>query len=331
MELLSLPTGLRVVIDRDAAVPIVEVRVAIAAGAGDDPPGHSGLAHISEHLAFGRLADGRGYDAELAPLAVRTDGWTELDTMGFTAIGPSDALGPILGREVVRFRDGLAPEAVEVERRVIEAERRQNTRPFVLDAARAAIWPAGHPWHRAVDGGEGGTAEDVVAWTRAQWTPDRTVIVIAGDLDRAVVDGFVTAMAAWTGTAKRPVSAPGIATATAFPTVPQAHPDRPALDLAAHLLGGTTRNGREVGQLVAPAGADLRRLRVDGPTAEALDAEREDVLLGLAVREQDRAAFAAYCVQTWGVPDCAAKERAAYEAVDVQAIRAVAARWLVVP
>lgn len=331
MELLTLATGLRVVVDRDPSLPIVEVRVAIAAGAGDDPPGHSGLAHLSEHLAFGRLADGRGYDTELAPLAVRTDGWTELDTMGFTAIGPSDALGPLLGRELVRFRDGLAPVDVEAERKVIEAERRQNARPFQLDPARAAIWPAGHPWHRAVDGGEGGTAEDVVAWTRAQWTPDRTMVVIAGDLDRALVDGFVAAMGAWTGTATRPASAPGIASLTAFPTVPQAHPDRPALDLAARLLGGSTRNGRDVGQLVVPAGADLRGLRVDGPSRERLEAEREDVLLVLAVQQEDRAAFAAYCVQTWGEPDCVAKERAAYEAVDVQAVRAVAARWLVHP
>jgi hypothetical protein len=167
---------------------------------------------------------------------------------------------------------------------------------------------------------------------------DLVVLVVAGELDRGVVEAALPAWSGWTGAAaERPEPAAGrvgrFAGGVVWPTVPQAHPERPALDVVATLLGGSTRNGRSQGQIELPGepGESLRRLRVDGPAQGELASAVDELQLGLEARAdslEGRAGLAAYCVWTWGEADCRGREAAAYAAVDVGAVRAAVARWL---
>jgi zinc protease len=48
----TLDNGLTVLVREDHKLPIVSVEVVYQAGARNDPPGKSGLAHLFEHLLF---------------------------------------------------------------------------------------------------------------------------------------------------------------------------------------------------------------------------------------------------------------------------------------
>src|SRR5690348_6181447 len=48
----SLPNGLRIVMAEDHHVPVVNLQVWYHVGSKDEKPGHTGFAHLFEHLMF---------------------------------------------------------------------------------------------------------------------------------------------------------------------------------------------------------------------------------------------------------------------------------------
>ena len=48
----TLPNGLRVVVQPDATAPVVAVNLWVRVGSGHEAPGHTGFAHLFEHLMF---------------------------------------------------------------------------------------------------------------------------------------------------------------------------------------------------------------------------------------------------------------------------------------
>jgi hypothetical protein len=48
----SLPGGVRIFLERDPQSPVVSIGWMVPAGRASDPPGKSGLAHLTEHLVF---------------------------------------------------------------------------------------------------------------------------------------------------------------------------------------------------------------------------------------------------------------------------------------
>ncbi|MGH7656996.1 MAG: M16 family metallopeptidase, partial [Gemmatimonadales bacterium] len=48
----TLPNGLTLLVHEDHSVPIVAVNVWYHVGSGDEQPGHTGFAHLFEHLMF---------------------------------------------------------------------------------------------------------------------------------------------------------------------------------------------------------------------------------------------------------------------------------------
>lgn len=335
VETRTCDDGVRVV-RRPGGTPGVAAIVArLEVGSGDDPPGRDGLAHLVEHLAFGRLSSGRGYDATLFPSGAHTNGWTTADTTTFATVVDADEVAAAVVLEAERLH-GPAPTADDVARelRVLAAEARDYADP-ARDALRALAFGSVPAWRRPTQGRQldGVTVDEVTTWTTTAWRAPLVVAIVGGptDLDVSAFCTLPAREAATPAPAPAPAAAVHDGTRALWPTVPQAHPDRPALDLVARLVGGETQNGRRAGYFTAEDATDaLKTLRVDGPDEGDLARVKAEVDLDLVTRLADPQGLAlglAGCVATVGRP-CLDGERAAYADVGISELRRVVATWL---
>src|SRR5216684_2554507 len=58
LRTFALPSGLRIVVEKDSRTPLAGVFVVVGSGSSSDPAGKEGLAHYVEHLAFRTRAGG---------------------------------------------------------------------------------------------------------------------------------------------------------------------------------------------------------------------------------------------------------------------------------
>ncbi len=199
-ETRVLRNGLRVVVHEDHAAPLVAVHMMIRGGSRDEVPGRTGLAHLLEHLLFeGTAHCPKGeYDELLEAAGGTNNGSTWLDRTNYYETVPTHAaeLALWLQRErMAHFLPVLDDAMLELQRDVVINERLQSceNRPYGLADERLLelLFPDGHPYGWPTIGYPADlrriTLDDVRAFYRAFYAPDRAVLVIAGDLaaDRA--------------------------------------------------------------------------------------------------------------------------------------------------
>ena len=80
IEQFTLRNGLSVALAPDARAPVVVTNLTFDVGAGQDPMGHEGLAHLFEHLAFqGTVSSPQHLFSVVEPLGGTTNGATGMD------------------------------------------------------------------------------------------------------------------------------------------------------------------------------------------------------------------------------------------------------------
>lgn len=195
----ELPNGLSVVLDPLPARQSVAVVVSVEAGRRDQPPGWTGLAHLTEHLLF------QGTPAAPGELMTR------LERLGATAINaqtgddwtryyevvPSARLERALWIEAERFAhglDALDDQGLAEQRRVLDREREQRDlgREAVWELVRTILYPPSHPYGSARErAGDVHAARvaDVRWFFQRHYMPDRMTLSLSGgfDPDRARV------------------------------------------------------------------------------------------------------------------------------------------------
>jgi len=188
----TLDNGLDVVVIEDHRAPVVVHMVWYRAGAADEPPGKSGIAHFVEHLMF------RGTDdlepGEFSETVAENGGtdnaFTSWDYTGYFQRVAADRLDLMMRIEADRMRDILFTEQeIDVNREVILEERNQRMEndPGALFAEqrRAALFmnhPYGIPvigWRHEMEGLE---LEDARAFYRKFYAPNNAVLIVAGDV-----------------------------------------------------------------------------------------------------------------------------------------------------
>lgn len=196
-ETFTLSNGLQVVVVTNRRAPVVLHMMWYKAGAADEPPGKSGIAHFLEHLMFkGTKALPSGMFSKI----VANNGGQEnaLTSSDYTAYYQSvarDRLETVMKIEADRMVNLDLPEKeVESERKVILEERRQRTenspRSILWEQANAALY-LNHPYRIPTIGWqhemEGLTKADAMAFYRRWYAPNNAVLVIAGDVTAADV------------------------------------------------------------------------------------------------------------------------------------------------
>jgi zinc protease len=260
-----LPNGLTVLVYQNSTAPVVAVNTYVRAGYFDETDDVVGIAHVLEHMYFkGTPQYGVG---EIAKATKAAGGYlnahTIYDHTSYYAVLPSRGFDEGLAVQADAFANStIEADALAKELEVIiqEAMRKEDNPEAVAteslyallhDEHRIRRWRIGRP-----DDLRGFTRDDVVRFYRNFYTPSNTVLAIAGDVEPNAVLERVQQLYGSLAPGQ-PTRSPGPAepdrsgfryleltgdveqthVQIGWRGVPNLHPDLPALDLAAALLG----------------------------------------------------------------------------------------------
>lgn len=194
-EKFVLRNGLTVVVHEDHKAPIVCIDVWYHVGSKNEKRGHTGLAHLFEHVMFsGSEHIPRPYATGLQEIgATQWNGATNEDRTHYYEDVPTSTLDYALWMESDRMGyllGGLDQKKLDAQRGVVENEKRQReSQPYGAAAALITqnTYPEGHPYSWTVLGEmedlEGASMSDVQKWFKTYYGPSNAVIVLAGDID----------------------------------------------------------------------------------------------------------------------------------------------------
>ena len=268
IEKYTLPNGLEVILHEDHTTPVVGVNLWYKVGSKDEKTGRTGFAHLFEHLMFqGSKHHDSEYFGPIEKVGADINGSTTQDRTNYFETLPSNALELALWLEADRMGfllPALTQAKLDNQREVVKNERRQSydNAPYgqAPEKINAALYPPGHPYHHSVIGSMADLSTaglaDVSAFFRTYYAPDNASLCIAGDIDPAQAKALV---AKYFGPFPRGPEVvrlkPDVPTLDAekrlamtdrvtlpramlvWPTVPTNHPDEPALDVLASVLG----------------------------------------------------------------------------------------------
>jgi zinc protease len=190
----TLANGMDVLLHEDRACPIVAVNLWYHVGSKNETPGHTGFAHLFEHLMFeGSQHHDKGYFPPLQRAGGSLNGSTNADRTNYWEVVPSNALELALWMESDRM-GFLLPALTEAkfsnQRDVVLNERRQNyeNRPYGLApmAMLAALFPPDHPYHWTTIGEiadlNAAQLDEVRQFFSTYYHPANASLSIAGDI-----------------------------------------------------------------------------------------------------------------------------------------------------
>lgn len=218
-ETRSLPNGVRIVVAPVGTLPLVTVSTVIDAGAMLDPAGQEGVGVLTARA----LTEGaRGRDGALI-----TD---ETERLGTALAAGADwdaarvrmtVLRPHLGAALQLMGDVLlAPDFPdrEIERlkgeRIAELLQRRAEPRGLADEMLSRFLYAPGSRYGAPEGGDDGsvsalTRDDVIAFYRARYAPDRATVIVVGDISVSEAERLVAGVfGGWRVAEPTPTTAP---------------------------------------------------------------------------------------------------------------------------
>jgi zinc protease len=188
----NLDNGLAVVVIEDHRAPVVVQMVWYRAGAADEKPGVSGVAHFLEHLMFKGTKDVApgAFSKSVEANGGSDNAFTAWDYTAYYQRIASDRLEMVMKMEADRMRNlTLSEDDWKTEREVIIEERNQRTDSdpgAIFGEQRRAAQYLNHPYGTPVIGWrhemEALTRQDALDWYRTYYAPNDAVLVVAGDV-----------------------------------------------------------------------------------------------------------------------------------------------------
>jgi zinc protease len=231
-QIATLPNGLRVILSEDHSTPIVHVSVWYHVGSKNEREGHTGFAHLFEHMMFkgSKNVEPESHPSMIASVGGRSNAYTTEDTTVFWQTLPAQHLPLALWLEAdrmatLRIDDG----AFRREREVVKEERRLRIEnpPFgrlseiIYDTA-FVVHPYKHPTIGSMADLEAASIEDVRDFHDTYYVPENATVTIVGDFDSAEALQLVTQYLGRVPKAARPVPRD-------IPTEPQMTAERRAV------------------------------------------------------------------------------------------------------
>ncbi|USG62131.1 insulinase family protein [Sneathiella marina] len=187
-----LDNGLEIVVIEDHRAPVVTHMVWYKAGAADEPPLKSGIAHFLEHLMFKgteKLKPGE-FSEIVAKNGGQENAFTSQDYTAYYQNVSVDKLPLFMEMEADRMANlVLNDEAVGPELKVVLEERSQRTdnNPGGLfgeqfQAAQYLAHPYGTPivgWRQEL---EKLSTQDAIDWYKKYYAPNNAILIVAGDV-----------------------------------------------------------------------------------------------------------------------------------------------------
>jgi zinc protease len=269
-EKYVLPNGLTLVVSEDHSDPIVYIDVTYHVGSSREQIGKSGFAHFFEHMMFqgsDHIADGQ-HIKMVSEAGGSMNGSTNVDRTNYYETVPSNQLEKFLWAESDRMGfllDAVSQKKFEIQRATVKNERGQNydNRPYglALEAMSKNLYPYGHPYSWLTIGyledlNRSGL-NDLKNFFLRWYGPNNATVTIVGDVTPAaavkLVEKYFGSIPR--GPEVKPVSVPAVALEKtryasyvdnyaklpmllmAYPTVPDYHKDKAALEALAQFIG----------------------------------------------------------------------------------------------
>jgi predicted Zn-dependent peptidase len=196
IETFRLPNGLFVSLSEDHTAPIVAVNLWYHVGSANERPGRTGFAHLFEHMLFQGSADVEANEHfELVQRAGGTlNGSTWLERTNYFETLPSNQLELALWLEanrMGRLLPAMTQQKLDTQRDVVMNERRwsMDNQPYGtwMEKLPALCFPPEHPFHHSLMGSmedlTAASLDDVAQFFTTYYTPDNSVLSIAGDFE----------------------------------------------------------------------------------------------------------------------------------------------------
>jgi zinc protease len=194
----TLPNGLRVVLHRDPTLPLVSQSLWYHVGSKHERPGHTGLAHLFEHMLFqgSEHVGTNDHFRHLQQAGGVGNGSTWFDRTNYYCTLPSQHLELGLWLESDRMGwllPALTQEKLDNQREVVMNERRQrfDNQPYgrAFERLHELLYPEDHPYRWPVIGYLDDIAKATLADAQqffATWyVPGNAVLTLAGDFDES--------------------------------------------------------------------------------------------------------------------------------------------------
>lgn len=193
IEKYSLKNGMRVILSRDNAVPVVTIYMIFDVGARAEEKGRTGFAHLFEHMMFEGSANApKGTHFKTVEANGGTlNGSTHPDYTDYFEVLPSNKLAVGLWLESDRMRSlAITPENLANQKEAVKQERRLSfdNRPYAT--AIVDYWPqiAFQNWHNShsligsFEDLNAASVDDVAKFFKTHYAPNNAVMVIVGDI-----------------------------------------------------------------------------------------------------------------------------------------------------
>src|SRR5450432_2483325 len=193
IEKYKLKNGLRVILSKDNAVPVVTVYIIYDVGARSEEKGRTGFAHLFEHMMFQGSANApKGtHDAAVESNGGTLNGSTHPDYTDYFEILPSNKLATALWLESDRMRSlAINEENLKNQKEAVKQERRLSFDNQPYATAIVDVWPTlmfrnwqnSHSLIGSFEDLNASTVDDVARFFKSHYAPDNAALVIVGDI-----------------------------------------------------------------------------------------------------------------------------------------------------
>ncbi|MFI5253103.1 MAG: M16 family metallopeptidase [Bacteroidota bacterium] len=274
-EMYKLSNGMTVLLHVDKSNPIAAVYVVYHVGSAREEKGHTGFAHLFEHLRFNESQDipqGMWFKKLQTAGASNINGSTNNDRTNYFEVIPKNAVELALWMESDRMGFLLSkftPETFTTQQNVVQNEKRQGeNNPFSQSGyiVDKLMYPDNHPYNWQVIGSmedlSNASIQDAIKFHNKYYGPSNATLVVAGDIDPAQVKQWIEKyfaeipsfpappsmqkMPVVLNESKRAMYEDNLANAPqltiTFPTVEDYNKDSYALTFLARILAGTKKS-----------------------------------------------------------------------------------------
>lgn len=193
IEEYSLANGLRVVLNRDEAVPVVAVAVYYDVGSRNEREGRTGFAHLFEHMMFQGSENVKKAEhfQYIMKAGGTMNGTTSSERTNYFETLPANQLPLALWLESDRMRSlAVTQENLDNQREAVKEEKRlrYDNQPYgqIFDLINEMIYRNFANSHSTIGSMEhldAATVEDVQEFFRIYYAPNNAVLAISGSFE----------------------------------------------------------------------------------------------------------------------------------------------------
>jgi predicted Zn-dependent peptidase len=193
IETYDLKNGLRVILSKDNAVPVVTVYMIYDVGSRSEEKGRTGFAHLFEHMMFEGSANvPKGvHFATVESNGGILNGSTHPDYTDYFEVLPSNKLATALWLESDRMRNlSINQENLDNQKEAVKQERRLSFDNQPYQTAMVDVWPGlifknwqnSHSLIGSFEDLNASSVADVTKFFKTYYAPNNAVLVIVGDI-----------------------------------------------------------------------------------------------------------------------------------------------------